>query len=70
MALADFAPAQRAKSALAAVLRGLDGWRVARRAARQQHLALQGLLFMPQHRLNDLGIRHDQLVRAMEIYRK
>lgn len=67
MALVDFAPVQSGSSI---VIPAVRRWFAARRAAREQHLALQSLLFMPQHRLNDLGISQDQLARAMEIHRK
>ena len=70
MALADFAAVQSVPSPFAVVSRRVKDWRNARRVAQEQRLALQSLLFMPQHRLNDLGISHDQLVRAMEIHRK
>lgn len=69
MALIEFAPAQPASSLFSAVRRFND-WRSARRVAREQQLALQSLLFMPQHRLNDLGISRDQLIQTMEIHRK
>jgi uncharacterized protein YjiS (DUF1127 family) len=70
MALIDFAPAQPASSLFSAAVRRFSGWRSARRVAREQHLAFQSLLFMPQHRLNDLGISRDQLIQTMEIHRK
>jgi uncharacterized protein YjiS (DUF1127 family) len=70
MALADFVAVQSGPLPFSAVSRRLWNWRNARRAERQQRLALQSLLFMPQHRLRDLGISRDQLVQAMEIHRK
>jgi uncharacterized protein YjiS (DUF1127 family) len=70
MALADFVAVQSGPLPFSAVSRRLRNWRNARRAERQQRLALQSLLFMPQHRLRDLGISRDQLVQAMEIHRK
>ena len=70
MALADFVVVPSVPSPFAAVSRRVSAWRNARRVAQAQRLALQGLLFLPQHRLRDLGISHEQLVRAMEIHRK
>jgi hypothetical protein len=70
MAFADFVAVQSVPSPFGAALRRLNDWRSARRAAQEQRLALQSLLFMPQHRLRDLGISHEQLTLAMEIHRK
>lgn len=70
MALVDFTPAQSAFSPIASTVRAVGDWHASRRAARAQRLAMQSLLHMPQHRLNDLGISHDQLIQAMEIHRK
>jgi hypothetical protein len=55
MALADFAPAARSSIA-ATLLRGAGRWLAARGAARAKAVALNDLLFMPPHRLRDLGI--------------
>jgi uncharacterized protein YjiS (DUF1127 family) len=71
MTFADFAPTRSAASVSISSIAGpLQRWFAARRAARQQHLALQSLLFMPEHRLRDLGIGRDELIRVMEIHRK
>jgi uncharacterized protein YjiS (DUF1127 family) len=70
MTLIELASAQPASSLFSAAMRRFGNWRSARRAAREQHLALQSLLFMPQHRLRDLGISQEQLIQAMEIHRK
>ena len=71
MAFADFAPTRPAVSvSIPSIARRLKRWFAARRATRQQHLALQGLLFMPEHRLRDLGIARAELIRVMEIHRK
>jgi hypothetical protein len=32
-------------------------------------VALKSLLFLPEHRLCDLGISHDELIRAIERHR-
>jgi uncharacterized protein YjiS (DUF1127 family) len=70
MALVDFAAAPSAVSPFATTVRAVGDWLARRRAAREQQLAMQSLLFMPQHRLDDLGISRDQLIAAMEIHRK
>lgn len=70
MAFVDYAAAHSGPPLIAALRRVFGDWRAARRARLQQHLALQSLLFMPQHRLNDLGISRDQLIQTMEIHRK
>lgn len=70
MALVDFAPVQSGSSAFAGTVRAAHRWIAARRAARAQQLALQSLLFMPQHRLDDLGISRETLIGITEIHRK
>ena len=71
MALVDFAPAHRvASSPVTGLLRAAAGWFAARRAQHAQDAALQSLLFAPEHRLRDLGIRREELIQAMEIHRK
>jgi hypothetical protein len=71
MAIADFALVDHPASSPVAGLAGaVRGWFAARRAERTQHAALQSLLFAPEHRLRDLGIRREELIQAMEIHRK
>ena len=71
MALVDFAPAYRpAPSPVAGIFRTVAKWVGARRAEHAQHVALQSLLFAPEHRLRDLGISRQELTQAMEIHRK
>lgn len=71
MAIADFALVDHpVRSPLAGLLRAARSWFDARRTERSKHEALQGLLFAPEHRLRDLGIRREDLIQAMEIHRK
>ncbi|KQW77960.1 hypothetical protein ASC89_14160 [Devosia sp. Root413D1] len=53
----------------AGLLRAVDSWLADRRAARQRRMALQSLLFTPEHRLRDLGISHDVLIEAFGQHR-
>ena len=67
MAIADFAPADR--SVRLPFIRGFHAvadWVAARRAARAKRDALQSLLFAPEHRLRDIGITREQLIREIE----
>ena len=71
MAFADFASTRPGVSVtVPSIVRSIKGWLAARHAARRQHLALQTLLFLPEYRLNDMGIRRDEVIRVMEIHRK
>lgn len=71
MALVDSAPTDRpVQFPLAHGFRAVLRWVAARRAARAQKAALQSLLSAPEHRLRDLGISHDELLRAIEARRK
>lgn len=67
----DFAPAYRPiQSPVAGMFRAVAKWVAARRTEHAQHVALQSLLFAPEHRLRDLGISREELTQAMEIHRK
>ena len=67
MALADFAPADRSpKSLLAAAFQGVARWVAVHHEKRAQELALQSLLFAPEHRLRDVGITREQVLSAIE----
>ena len=71
MTFADFAPSHRITIAPGAnLVAAVAGWLSARYARRRQAAALQELLFAPEHRLRDLGISREELVRTMEIHRK
>lgn len=70
MALIDSASAPSGPPAFAVAIAALRRWHVARRTVRAQHLALQSLLFMPEHRLTDLGISRNELISITEIHRK
>ena len=71
MAIADFAlvdhPVRSPSSGFVGAVRN---WFVARSDERAQRAALQRLLFAPEYRLRDMGIRREDLVQAMEIHRK
>jgi uncharacterized protein YjiS (DUF1127 family) len=71
MAIADFALVDHpAPSPVVGIVHAIGRWFAARRAEHAQHVALQSLLFAPEHRLRDLGISREQLTQAMEIHRK
>ena len=70
MALADFAPADHStKSLLAAAFHGVLRWVATQHEKRAQKLALQSLLFAPEHRLRDVGITREQVISAIEARR-
>lgn len=66
MALVDFATDRSVQFPLVSGLRTVVRWIAARRAARAKRAALQSLLFAPDHRLRDLGISRDDLIKAIE----
>ena len=70
MALVDFASAHPGSARIVALFRDIAARFADRGAVRAQRLALQSLLFMPQHRLDDLGISRESLVGITEIHRK
>jgi uncharacterized protein YjiS (DUF1127 family) len=71
MAFADLSPTDRpSQFSLADGIRAVVGWFAARRAMRAKKAALQSLLSAPEYRLRDLGISRDQLLKAIESYRK
>ena len=70
MALADFSPADRStKSLLATAFHGVARWLAVHQEKRAQKLALQSLLFAPEHRLRDVGITREQVLSAIEARR-
>ena len=67
MAIADFAAADRSvRLPLTRSLHALAQWLAARRAERAKRDVLQSLLFAPEHRLRDVGITREQLIREIE----
>jgi uncharacterized protein YjiS (DUF1127 family) len=65
MALADFAPVAR-PSIVAAAFCSVRLWLAAQRRAHARRIVLNDLLFMPEHRLRDLGIEPRQIVGAVD----
>jgi len=65
MALADLTSAPHA-SLLEAGLRAAANWLAAAREARRQEKVLNDLLFMPEHRLRDLGIDPQRVVTTID----
>ncbi len=55
---------------LATGLRIVSRWIADRRVARAKRVALDSLLFAPEHRLRDLGISRDEIFDAIEGRRK
>lgn len=70
MAIADASATDRGQSIPSTLFPALQAWLQARRTVRAQRLALQTLLRMPEHRLEDLGIGRYQLIGITEIHRK
>ena len=65
MALADFAPVAR-PSIVAAFAGVVADWFADRRAAKARQVVLNDLLFMPEHRLRDLGIDPRALQQGLD----
>ncbi|OEO32836.1 hypothetical protein VW23_009630 [Devosia insulae DS-56] len=65
MALVDVTKTDIVEPSAAYPLPAISRWLAKRRVERQRRLALQSLLFAPEHRLRDLGISHDELLRAI-----
>lgn len=71
MAIADFALVDHpVRSPLGGIVHAVRSWFAGRQVERTQHAALQSLLFAPEYRLRDLGIRREDLILSMEIHRK
>jgi uncharacterized protein YjiS (DUF1127 family) len=66
MALADFAPVA-SSSSISSLVRAIAGWFAARRAAHARDVVLDDLLFMPEHRLRDLGIDPRTLHQGIDV---
>jgi uncharacterized protein YjiS (DUF1127 family) len=61
------APVDRSvQSPVARGLRAIVRWAAARRVAHARSEALNSLLFAPEHRLRDVGITREELIRAIE----
>ena len=65
MALADFVTVPHT-SLLASAVRTVSDKLAAARIARRQKQVLDDLLFMPEHRLRDLGIDPRQIVATLD----
>lgn len=71
MVMIDFAPTHRSiQFPFTRCFHAVIRWHAARRAARARRDTLQSLLFAPEHRLRDLGISRDELIRAIEVAHK
>ena len=71
MAIAEFTAADRSvRSPVARVVGAVARWAKARRAARAKQEVLHDLLFAPEHRLRDIGISREQLMRAIDDRRR
>ena len=66
MVLFDAVADRPARSPIARIVQGVAKWVADARAERKRRTALQALLFMPEHRLRDLGIRREELLEALE----
>ena len=66
MLFIDVAPNRPVRSPFAHIVRALFGRLRAIRGERKRRAALRDLLFMPEHRLRDLGLRREELLEALE----
>ena len=66
MIFIDVTAAQPVRSPIVGILHSVAQWVADIRAERKRKTALQALLFMPEHRLSDLGIRREELLEALE----
>jgi uncharacterized protein YjiS (DUF1127 family) len=69
MVLVDVAHDHIVQPSIARLFRAIARWLAAGRAERRRQVTLQSLLFAPEHRLRDLGISHDELIRMVEHHR-
>jgi uncharacterized protein YjiS (DUF1127 family) len=65
MIFIDVVTDQPARSPIVGVLHDIAGWMVDAKARRKRTAALQDLLFMPEHRLRDLGLRREDVREAL-----
>ena len=66
MTIIEVAPNHPVRSPLAHLVLTAVKWVNDARARRKSRAALQNLLFMPEHRLRDLGLRREELLEALE----
>ena len=69
MAFLEIAHAPAAQTEATSLLHRLVTWAAHRRAERQRYHTLQSLLFMPEHRLDDMGISRDDVLTALARHR-
>ena len=66
MVFVDVTPRRPVQFSIARAFHGLAKWLADARTARAKRKALQDLLFAPEHRLRDLGIRREEVLQAIE----
>ena len=66
MVFVDVTPTRPVTLPISRFFHGLAKWKEDARIERAKRLALQSLLFAPEHRLRDIGIRREEVLRAME----
>ncbi|MGB3335614.1 MAG: hypothetical protein WBA73_00395 [Devosia sp.] len=66
MALIDIAVDTVTHAPTAGMFRAFARWLADARAESKRRATLRSLLFTPEHRLRDLGISRDELIRAIE----
>ena len=66
MVFVDVTPTRPVTLPIARFFHGLAKWLEDARIERAKRLALQSLLFAPEHRLRDIGIRREEVLQAME----
>ena len=66
MLFVDVAPNRPVRSPFAHIVRALAGRLRIISREHERRPTLQSLLFMPEHRLRDLGLRREELLEALE----
>lgn len=66
MIFIDVAPSRPVRSPFAHIVRTLAGRLRTVSSERKRRAALRDLLFTPEHRLRDLGLRREELLEALE----
>lgn len=66
MALVDSSRDHAVRASIARLFHAVARWVADELARRQRRSALRDLMFAPEHRLRDLGISREELIRAIK----
>jgi uncharacterized protein YjiS (DUF1127 family) len=66
MVFVDVTPRRPVQFPIARIFASVARWLADARTERAKRMALQSLLFAPEHRLRDIGIRREEVLQAME----